>query len=280
MGSSEQVWACPTPGTKRRVRRRTGIFRHGSRCHHRSTAMLDVPFLPFCAFLGTLGLLCVAMVGTWCQHWRGGFSLDGSSRTFNWHPVLMVMGLVVLYGAAALVYRIPHTWSGPKLPWKVLHGSLALGAFILTVLGLAAVFRFHNAQGTPNMYSLHSWMGLGTVLLFSCQWAAGFGAFLLPWAPAWLRALYKPIHIFFGSTILMLSVASCVSGINEKLFFSLKNGTMQYKLLPAEAVFANTLGLLILIFGVLVVAALARPSWKRPDSDSPDSRQPLLSAER
>lgn len=54
---------------------------------------------------------------------------------------------------------------------------------------------------------------------------------------------------------------------------SRKNGTTAYKLLPAEAVFANTLGLFILIFGVLVVAALARPSWKRPDSDSPDSRQ-------
>lgn len=51
----------------------------------------------------------------------------------------------------------------------MLHGSLALGAFVLTVLGLAAVFHFHNSQGTPNMYSLHSWMGLGTVLLFSCQ---------------------------------------------------------------------------------------------------------------
>ncbi|NWR50815.1 CYAC3 protein, partial [Regulus satrapa] len=269
------------------------------RCRRRSSAMPDAPFPPFCAFLAALGMLCLAMVGTWCQRWRGGFSLDGSSRTFNWHPVLMVAGLVVLYGAgehgrrgalppplpphssfpspksltAALVYRIPGTWSGPKLPWKVLHGSLALAAFVLTVLGLAAVFRFHNSQGTPNMYSLHSWMGLATVLLFSCQWAAGFGAFLLPWAPAWLRALYKPIHVFFGSTILMLSVASCVSGINEKLFFSLKNGTTAYKFLPAEAVFANTLGLLILIFGVLVVAALARPSWKRPDSDSPDSRQ-------
>lgn len=68
-----------------------------------------------------------------------------------------------------MVYRIPNTWSGPKLPWKVLHGILALGAFILTVLGLVAVFYFHNSQGTPNMYSLHSWMGLGTVLLFSCQ---------------------------------------------------------------------------------------------------------------
>ncbi|NWZ52639.1 CYAC3 protein, partial [Haliaeetus albicilla] len=260
--------------------------------------MLDLPFLPFCIFLGGLGFICVAFVSAWCQHWRGGFALDGSLQMFNWHPVLMVTGMVVLYGAAALVYRLPPAWSGPKLPWKVLHGALTLAAFSLAVLGLVAVFRFHNNHGTPNMYSLHSWLGLATVLLFSCQvgaapapphpgsllharrphlpslqWLAGFSAFLLPWAPAWLRALYKPVHVFFGSTILMLSVASCVSGINEKLFFSLKNGTMDYKCLPAEAVFANTLGLLIILFGVLVLGALARPSWKRPDADSPDSCQ-------
>ncbi|KFM00378.1 Cytochrome b ascorbate-dependent protein 3, partial [Aptenodytes forsteri] len=167
------------------------------RRHHPVAEMLDLPFLPFCVLLGGLGFVCVAFVSAWCQHWRGGFALDGSAQTFNWHPVLMVTGMVVLYGAA----------------------------------------------------------------------------FLLPWAPAWLRALYKPVHVFFGSTILMLSVASCVSGINEKLFFSLKNGTTEYKCLPAEAVFANTLGLLILLFGVLVLGALARPSWKRPDADSPDSCQ-------
>ncbi|GAB0189653.1 lysosomal membrane ascorbate-dependent ferrireductase CYB561A3 [Grus japonensis] len=252
----------------------------GLRCRHPVAEMLDLPFLPFCILLGGLGFVCVAFVSAWCQHWRGGFALDGSAQTFNWHPVLMVTGMVVLYGAAALVYRLPPTWSGPKLPWKVLHGTLALAAFVLAVLGLVAVFRFHNDHGTPNMYSLHSWLGLVTVLLFSCQWLAGFSAFLLPWAPAWLRTLYKPVHIFFGSTILMLSVASCMSGINEKLFFSLKNGTTEYKRLPAEAVFANTLGLLILLFGVLVLGALARPSWKRPDADSPDSRQPLLTAER
>ncbi|NWY54975.1 CYAC3 protein, partial [Chionis minor] len=267
------------------------------RHHHPIAEMLDLPFLPFCAFLGGLGFVCVAFVSAWCQHWRGGFAVDGSAQMFNWHPVLMVTGMVVLYGAAALVYRLPPAWRGPKLPWKVLHGTLALVAFGLAVLGLVAVFRFHNAHGTPNMYSLHSWLGLATVLLFSCQvgaapapphpvplspspshfpslqWLAGFSAFLLPWAPAWLRALYKPVHIFFGSIVLMLSVASCISGINEKLFFSLKNGTMEYKLLPAEAVFANTLGLLILLFGVLVLGALARPSWRRPDADSPDSCQ-------
>lgn len=37
--------------------------------------------------------------------------------------------------------------------------------------------------------------------------------------------------------------------------------------------FANTLGLLIILFGVLVLGALARPSWKRPDADSPESHQ-------
>lgn len=164
--------------------------------------MLDVSFLPFCALLGILGSACVAFVSAWCQYWRGGFSWDGSAQTFNWHPVLMVTGLVVLYGTgkreptaqprprqrprllpdpflppAALVYRLPQSWRGPKLPWKVLHGSLALAAFTLAVLGLAAVFRFHNARGTPNMYSLHSWLGLLTVLLFSCQVGA------LPRAP-------------------------------------------------------------------------------------------------
>lgn len=56
-------------------------------------------------------------------------------------------------------------------------------------------------------------------------------------------------------------------------FLSRKNGTTEYKRLPAEAVFANMLGLLILLFGVLVLGALARPSWRRPDADSPDSRQ-------
>ncbi|NXG63111.1 CYAC3 protein, partial [Hemiprocne comata] len=240
---------------------------------HPLAEMLDLPFLPFSFLLSILGLLCMAFVTAWCQHWRGGFSWDGSILTFNWHPVLMVAGLVVIYGAAILVYRLPFTWRGPKLPWKLLHGSLTLLAFGLSVLGLVAVFRFHNENGVPNMYSLHSWVGLATVLLFSCQWVAGFGAFLLPWAPTWLRALYKPIHGFFGSTILTLSVVSCVSGINEKLFFSLRDGATQYKLLPTEAVFANTLGLLILLFGVLVVGALARPSWKRPDADSPDSCQ-------
>ncbi|XP_065447878.1 lysosomal membrane ascorbate-dependent ferrireductase CYB561A3 isoform X3 [Chrysemys picta bellii] len=233
-------------------------------------------FLPFSALLGTLGLLCVVFTGFWSQHWRGGFAWDGSTKMFNWHPICMVTGMLVLYGAAVLVYRVPSSWAGPKLPWKLLHAALTLAAFVLVVLGLVAVFGFHNAQGTPNMYSLHSWLGLAAVLFFSCQWLMGFTAFLLPWSPAWLRIIYKPVHVFFGSTILALAMAASISGINEKLFFSLTNKTVPYAKLPPEAWFANSLGMLILVFGLLVLWALATPAWKRPESESLEDRQPLL----
>lgn len=53
------------------------------------------------------------------------------------------------------------------------------------------------------------------------QWCLGFSVFLLPWASEWLRALLKPFHVFFGASILSLAVASVISGINEKLIFSL-----------------------------------------------------------
>ncbi|XP_042330833.1 lysosomal membrane ascorbate-dependent ferrireductase CYB561A3 isoform X2 [Sceloporus undulatus] len=242
--------------------------------------MSGISFLPFSILLGVLGILCVGFTVYWSHHWLGGFAWDGTDHMFNWHPVLMVTGMLVLYGIAALVYRAPLSWEGPKLPWKLLHASLTLTAFILVVLGLVAVFGYHNGQGIPNMYSLHSWIGLSAVLLFSCQWLMGFSSFLLPWAPLWLRALYKPIHVFFGSAILSLVVAACISGIIEKLFFRLSKSPTPYSSLPTEAWFGNVLGMLILVFALLVLWALARPAWKRPDVSSEDNQEPLLRGTR
>ncbi|XP_060626978.2 lysosomal membrane ascorbate-dependent ferrireductase CYB561A3 isoform X1 [Anolis sagrei] len=245
-----------------------------------SSVMPGIPFLPFSILLGVLGILCVGFTVYWSHHWLGGFAWDGSSQMFNWHPVLMVTGMLVLYGAAALVYRVPLSWQGSKLPWKLLHASLTLIASIIVVLGLVAVFEFHNVQKIPNMYSIHSWIGLSAVLLFFCQWLMGFCSFLLPWAPIWFRALYKPIHVFFGSAILSLVVTACISGIFEKLYFRLSNSSTPYSMLPTEALFGNVLGMLILVFALLVLWALAKPAWKRPDVNSEDTQEPLLHGAR
>lgn len=63
-------------------------------------------FLPFAALLGTLGFLCVVFTGFWSHHWRGGFAWDGSAKMFNWHPVFMVTGMLVLYGAGKWVLSL------------------------------------------------------------------------------------------------------------------------------------------------------------------------------
>uniref|UniRef100_A0A8D1CYK9 Lysosomal membrane ascorbate-dependent ferrireductase CYB561A3 n=1 Tax=Sus scrofa TaxID=9823 RepID=A0A8D1CYK9_PIG len=175
--------------------------------------------------------------------------------------------------AASLAYRLPQSWVGPKLPWKLGHAAMHLMAFILTVLGLAAVFNFHNHEKIPNLYSLHSWLGITTVFLFACQWFLGFVVFLLPWASVRLRSLLKPIHVFFGASILSLAIASVISGINEKLFFSLKNGTTSYSNLPDEAVFANSAGMLVVVFGLLVLYILQASSWKHPEPGLQAERQ-------
>lgn len=67
------------------------------------------------------------------------------------------------------MYRVPLTWGQNKLPWKLLHAALMLLALVLSVVGLCAVFDFHNANKTPNLYSLHSWVGIAAVALFAVQ---------------------------------------------------------------------------------------------------------------
>ncbi|XP_024866019.1 cytochrome b ascorbate-dependent protein 3 isoform X2 [Kryptolebias marmoratus] len=216
-----------------------------------------------------LGLACVVCVCVWNSQWRCGFAWDGSALEFNWHPVLMVTGLVVLYGFGAVVYRIPLTWGQNKLPWKLLHAALMLLSLILAIVGLCAVFDFHNAFKGPNLYSLHSWIGIAAVALFAMQWVVGFAGFLLPCSPPTLRKLLKPVHVWLGGSILLLTVAACISGINEKLFFVLKaniSGAQAYSSLPPEAVLANVLGALIVAFGLVVLKILLNSEWQRPDS--------------
>ncbi|KAL7839242.1 hypothetical protein SRHO_G00259000 [Serrasalmus rhombeus] len=218
-----------------------------------------------------LSVVCVVLVVHWNASYRGGFAWDHGAKQFNWHPVLMVLGLVVLYGNAAVVYRIPLTWGQNKQPWKLLHAGLLLLSLLFVVVGLCAVFDFHNANNTPNLYSLHSWVGIATTALFAAQWAAGFGTFLLPWSPMALRVLVKPTHVWMGAIIFVLSIVSCISGINEKLLFVLKkntNGTVPYAKLPPEAVLANTLGVVIMAFGLVVLKILANQTWRRPEPGS------------
>ena len=68
-----------------------------------------------------------------------------------------------------MLYRVPLTWGGDKLPWKLAHAVLMLLALLLSVVGLCAVFQDHTAKRIPPLYSLHSWVGVCSVALFAGQ---------------------------------------------------------------------------------------------------------------
>uniref|UniRef100_A0A3B4AVM8 Lysosomal membrane ascorbate-dependent ferrireductase CYB561A3 n=1 Tax=Periophthalmus magnuspinnatus TaxID=409849 RepID=A0A3B4AVM8_9GOBI len=190
-------------------------------------------------------------VVTWNLHWRGGFAWDRSLLHFNWHPVLMVSGLF----------------------FKLVHAGMMFVALLLSMLGLSAVFDFHQGVNIPNLYSVHSWVGISTVFLFSSQWILGLVGFLLPCSPPWIRSSLKPVHIWMGKMILIFSLASCISGINEKLLLTLNGmSAAMYSELPVEAVFVNFLGMLIVAFGVSVFGILFVKKWQRPEDGSENAR--------
>lgn len=56
-----------------------------------------------------------------------------------------------------------------KYPVKIVHGLLQLVALILSIVGIIAVFQSHIWGGYKNMYSIHSWLGMCTVVLFGIQ---------------------------------------------------------------------------------------------------------------
>merc|ERR1711994_1080979 len=214
-----------------------------------------------------IGLTLVITTIAWVGHFKGGVSFSQTEKgiDFNWHPILMTISLIFLYGNGALIYRvIPPRNESHKLKLKLGHAGTMLLAFILMVIGLQA-FDSHNLAKPPkpNMYTLHSWVGLFAAVLFGCQWTLGFLAFLFPKFSGDIRAMLLPLHQYFGSSILVLAAAAALMGHLEKAIWSNKG----YSLKNPEAVLVNVTGLLIILFVMGVTFLLS--TFKK---DEPDKR--------
>jgi len=108
------------------------------------------------------------------------------------HPVLMLIGYIIIGSegndknvfrprdvnkisslvisfvlAAIMVYKVFPTLKHDtaKLVHLILHGI----ALVLGAVGIYFAFKNHNESGIANLYSLHSWLGIGTITLYSIQ---------------------------------------------------------------------------------------------------------------
>ncbi|OMO72537.1 Cytochrome b561, eukaryote [Corchorus olitorius] len=132
---------------------------------------------------------------------------------------------------------------------KVVHMILQLMAFVLGVVGLCAVFKFHDMINAEDVYSLHSWIGIGTISLFALQWLGGLSSFMFSKSEH-TRASMLPWHICGGRALLYMSIATALTGLMEKAtFLQFRHGR--------EAHLVNFMGLSILLFGIFVDLSVA-----------------------
>ncbi|XP_040382784.1 probable transmembrane ascorbate ferrireductase 2 [Oryza brachyantha] len=220
--------------------------------------------LPVFGLVRLLGLAAAAAIVVWAVHFRGGMAFSSETDKlliFNVHPVLMLIGLVVFNGEALLAYK---TVPGTKKLKKLVHLALQFLAMLLSLIGLWTVWKFHNEREIDHLYTLHSWLGLACIIFFSLQWATGFYTFWYPGGSRSGRASLLPWHVFFGLFLYVLAIATSVSGLLEKSIF-MQSAKMIGRF-STEALFMNSLGMLLVLLGALVILAVVSPGSGKIDT--------------
>ena len=74
--------------------------------------------------------------------------------------------MCVLWWAAMMAYRSVAATHNVQ---KFFHMFLHLLAICLGIIGICAVFKFHDMIKAEDVYSLHSWIGIATITLYCLQ---------------------------------------------------------------------------------------------------------------
>ncbi|TVU45375.1 hypothetical protein EJB05_04862, partial [Eragrostis curvula] len=211
--------------------------------YHHSVVASRVAMLAHVLFLTTAVLMLV-----WLLHFRGGINIQSQDpdQIFNVHPFVMSWGFILLIGEAILAYStIPMDHRTQKMAHMLIH----LVGLILAIFGVYAAFKFHDAAVSPDLTSLHSWLGIATLSLFALQWLFGFATFWLSGAAhEHTRAAAAPVHVMAGLAIFLLAVCTAQTGLVEK---SAAAGSV------GEARLINVTGIFILLYGVAVGSTVA-----------------------
>ncbi|KAF5750075.1 putative cytochrome B561 [Tripterygium wilfordii] len=223
----------------------------------------QISALPVTVMAHLLVVAIFTLVLVWLLHFRHGlaFKSDNKQKIFNAsslskvltsyiHPLLMVSFILlmgegsnwILIKTAVMAYK--SVLATRKIQ-KIVHLVLHLLALVAGVLGVYAVFKFHHEIRAPDMYTLHSWLGISTIALFGLQWLLGFFSFVFPGAQSFRRAGYLPWHIFGGMVIFFMAILTAETGLVQRfIFLGLRRSQ--------EALIVNFTGLLILLFAIAV----------------------------
>ncbi|XP_057758707.1 probable transmembrane ascorbate ferrireductase 4 isoform X4 [Arachis stenosperma] len=199
-------------------------------------------------------LLCPALVLFAAR--LSGFAVGLLVLFWVLHPLLMVIGFILLSGEAILVHRWLPGSMGLK---KSVHLGLQGVALASGIFGIWT--KFQGKDGiVANFYSLHSWMGLICISLFGIQWLLGFLNFWHRREAKLARIKILPWHVFLGLYTYALAVATAETGLLEKLAFiqTKRNNVSKHS---TESMLVNSLGLFLAMLSGFVILAAVSPKY-------------------
>lgn len=211
--------------------------------------------------LARLSAMAVALlVLVWALVFKSSFVPQSSSPNdliySVLHPLLMVIGFILISGEAILVHRwLPGSMNLKKSVHLSLQGvALASGVFGIWT-------KFQGRDGVvANFYSLHSWMGVICVSLFGAQWLMGFLSFWHRGELRRVRLKILPWHVFLGLYTYGMAVATAETGLLEKLtFLQTKRNVLKHS---PESMVVNSLGLALALLGGIVIFAAVSPKYQ------------------
>jgi cytochrome b-561 len=245
--------------------------------------------LPFLQRLQSVSILMslllspvsIILVSIWASSLGGVSWKEGeASRVFNWHPIMMVTAYAFM-NAGALMFRVSGTSSYQSsvgsAPMKrgiakAAHASTWSLSFVFGIVGILAVFKSHNDKISgyiANLYSLHSWVGVMVLTVYTLQFLFGVLAFggLLSGRSRLRNPVMMELHKYTGTYIHFLVTATMLLGIQEKEgFVSCKYAVdsadlmpfLNYAKIPYACKISHGLGLVILFMGMFTSFGLAR----------------------
>uniref|UniRef100_A0A914DAC6 Cytochrome b561 domain-containing protein n=1 Tax=Acrobeloides nanus TaxID=290746 RepID=A0A914DAC6_9BILA len=140
-------------------------------------------------------------------------------------------------------------------------------------------------NGSPELYSFHSWLGVLVFGAYVIQFILGFINYAYPKTHLEIRRRFMPTHRIAGNSIFIMSVATVLTGHQRFACFAFNESSANLK--PNEAHYAfcyethtcvkrldlilNCSTVFLLIYGVLVCVIIRVDEWKR--EQTPDEKQ-------
>jgi len=195
--------------------------------------------------------------------------LGGLSDPGTLHAVLMIFGFLFSQAVALMSYRVLS--SLPHRTQKIVHGFSHVVTVSCVVAALVFIVQDHVNNGAGHLASLHSWLGVVVLTVFSQNFVLGVLSFALPKdnSPARLRwaAAYLPSHRFLGLTTTFLAALAMCTGILQEEW---NNGgsciypntdpqldpVAGYTSIPPGCRLANAIGVLIALNAAVACYAL------------------------